>query len=139
MLKRTIKYEDYNGEQASDIVYFNLSKSELVELEVNYQRGFGEHLQAIIDAEDRKALIAEFKQIILMAYGIKSEDGKRFEKSEELSMKFAQTAAYNALFIELATDENAAAIFIQGIVPTDLTDEVEQDKPQMPPPVPITS
>jgi hypothetical protein len=134
MLKRTIKYEDYNGEPASEIVYFNISKAELIELEVSYKVGFQEHLQAIIDSEDRKGLIEEFKTLILMAYGVKSEDGKRFIKSEELRTEFTQTAAYDALFMELATDENAASKFILGVVPKDMTTEmVEQDKPLSPP------
>lgn len=137
MLKRTVKYEDYNGETTSDVVYFNLTKSELVELELSYDRGFGEALQAIIDAKDHKTLIFEFKKILLLSYGIKSEDGKRFIKSDELRLEFSQTAAYNALFMELAMDDNAAADFIKGIMPKDLVEnQFDQDKPQSPPKLP---
>lgn len=136
MLKRTIKYEDFNGEMTSDVVYFNLTESELVELELSYDRGFGETLQAIIDAKDHKTLITEFKKIVLLAYGVKSEDGKRFIKSDELRLEFSQTAAYNAIFMELATNENAAADFINQIMPKKLMAQVEQDKPTSTPSLP---
>lgn len=136
MLKRPITYEDFEGNQQTDIFYFNMSKPELVELELEYEGGFGGFMQRIIDAKDNKALIGEFKRIILMAYGQKSEDGKRFIKSEALSHEFTQTAAYDALFMELATDDGKAAIFIEGIIPQDMLAAVKNDKKNLPPPAP---
>lgn len=139
MLKREITYEDYNGETVTDTFYFNLTKTEIIELEVGYEGGLEAAIQKIIEAKDNKNLIAEFKKIVLAAYGKKSEDGKRFIKSETLREEFAQTAAYDALFMELATSEDAAANFINGIIPKDLV----QDKPQiqtveLPPPPPTS-
>lgn len=141
MLKRTIAYEDYNGNQASEDFYFNLSKSELVELEVSYEHGFGQTLQNIIEAKDQKRLIEEFKKLILLSYGVKSEDGKRFVKTDQLREEFVQTAAYNALFMELATDDTAAANFIQGVIPSDMAQQVAAETQQTqavlaPPPPP---
>lgn len=146
MLKRTINYEDFNGENVSEVVYFNLTKSELIELEVSYNNGFSDSLQSIIEAKDQKSLISEFKKIVLLSYGIKSEDGKRFIKSDKLREEFEQTAAYNSLFMELAINDGAAAAFINGIMPKDLI-VADQDKPdanaaphpasvaQLPPPI----
>lgn len=128
MLKKTINYEDFEGNPISEDFYFNLSKSELIELEVQYDKGLAESLQDIIKANDGKSLIAEFKKIILVSYGKKSEDGKRFIKSEELRTEFTQSLAYDALFMELATDDKAAAAFIQGIVPRDLGEAIEKAK-----------
>jgi len=139
MIKRTIKYEDFNGVSQTEDAYFNLSKSELVEMEVEYDEGFVDHVQAIVDANDRKQLIEQFKSLILKSYGIKSADGRVFEKSDELRHTFSNSAAYTALFMELATDDNAAAEFINGVVPADLRKEQEQDKPVGPPPVPSTA
>lgn len=127
MLKRNISYEDFNGEKVTETFYFNLSKSELVELEYGYSDGFSASLEAIIEAKDNKALIAEFKKLILFAYGQKSVDGKRFIKSDQLREEFEQSAAYSELFMELALDENAAATFINGIVPKDMSKVVEQE------------
>jgi hypothetical protein len=134
MLKRTIMFEDFNGVQSTEVYYFNLSKSELIELEVGYKAGLQAALTKIIEAEDKASLIAEFKKIILLAYGIKSEDGKRFIKSDELRKEFEQTAAYQQLFMELALDESKAAEFINGVLPKDMT--IPQDKPIQPPPLP---
>ena len=120
MLKRSITYEDYNGETVTDDFYFNLSKPELVELEVNIEGGFGRFLQTIIKSENTKALIQEFKKIILMAYGQKTEDGKRFIKNDELREGFSQTEAYSVLFMELATDDKAATAFLTAILPRDM-------------------
>lgn len=121
MLKRDITYEDYDGQTVTETFYFNITKSELVELEVSHKKGFAEAMQDIIKANDNKTLIAEFKKLVLLAHGVKSDDGKRFIKSDESRTEFSQTAAYNALFMEIATDDDAAVEFIQGILPKDMT------------------
>jgi len=123
MLKRPIKFKDFNDQEVTEIHYFNLSKTELVEMEVEHQEGFQARMQKIIASSDRKLLIKEFKEIVLLCYGEKSEDGKRFVKSDEIREAFSHTAAYDQLFIELATDDKAAADFILGVVPKDLADE----------------
>ena len=120
MLKRDITYEDFNGNQVTETFYFNLTKSEIVELEADYDGGLQAAISRIVAAEDTKALIKEFKRIILTAYGQKSEDGKRFIKSDDLRDEFAQTAAYDALFMELATSDSLAADFMTGIIPRDM-------------------
>jgi hypothetical protein len=126
MLKRDITYEDFDGEKVTETFYFNLSKSEIIELEVGYKEGLQEVLQRIIKTEDRKRLVEEFKKIILLSYGVKSDDGKRFVKNEGLREEFSQTAAYDSLFIELATNDESAATFIKGIIPKDFAKEVEK-------------
>lgn len=141
MLKRDITYEDFNGETLTETFYFNLTKTEIIELEVGYKQGLEETIKAIIKAEDNKSLIAEFKKIVLLAYGIKSEDGRRFIKNDQLREEFSQSAAYDALFMELALNQDSAANFIMGIIPRDLS--IDLDKPEPPkmvnvplPPVP---
>lgn len=128
MLKREITYEDFNGETVSEYFYFNLSKTELLELEHEYDRGFAANIEAIVEAKSNKELVAEFKKLILLSYGKKSEDGKRFIKNDELREEFSQTAAFNELFISLATDETAAATFINGIVPKDMAQSIDEAK-----------
>jgi hypothetical protein len=126
MLKRDISYEDFDGEKVTGTFYFNLSKSEIIELEVGYKEGLQETLTRIVKTNDRKRLIEEFKKIILLSYGERSEDGKRFVKNDELREAFSQTAAYDALFIELATDDEAAAVFIRGVIPKDFAQEIDK-------------
>lgn len=126
MLKREIKYENFDGNEVTDTYYFNLTRSEMIELEVGYKDGLEAALRRIIETNDRQKLIAEFKNLVLLSYGVKSDDGKRFIKSDQLREEFTQTPAYDALFMELATNDDAAATFIKGIVPKDFSKEMDK-------------
>lgn len=117
MLKKTITYIDYNGTERKEDFYFNLSKAEIMEMEMGTTGGMVEMINKIVAAQDAPAIIDVFKKMILKAYGEKSADGKRFIKSKELSVAFSQTEAYSQLFMELATDADAASKFVNGIVP----------------------
>ena len=121
MLKKTIKYTDYNGTEREEDFYFNLTKAELMEMEMSTSGGLAEMIQNIVKAQDAPAIIKVFKDLVLKAYGEKSLDGKRFMKVDEngtpLSIAFSQTEAYSNLFMELATNAEAAAEFVNGIVP----------------------
>lgn len=119
MLKKTITYTDYNGVQRTEDFYFNLSKAELLEMETSKNGGLSANIGAIIAAGDQTAIIPIFKEILLKSYGEKSVDGKRFIKNKEITEGFEQTEAYSQLFIELATNEQEAIAFINGIIPQD--------------------
>ena len=117
MLKKTITYNDYNGTERTEDFYFNLTKAEIMEMEMSTTGGLAEMITKIVATKDAPAIIKIFKELILKAYGEKSPDGKRFIKSEEISTAFSQTEAYSQLFMELATDADAASTFVNGIVP----------------------
>lgn len=123
MIKKTMTYVDYNGEERTEDFYFNLTKAELTEMQLSTDGGLQQFLERIVAAKDTRQIIEVFKSLILKAYGEKSPDGKRFIKSKELSEAFSQTEAYSDLFMELATDDKAAAAFINGIVPANLRPE----------------
>lgn len=118
MLKKSITYTDYNGIERTETFYFNLTKAEVMEMEMSTTGGFTEMVEKIVAAKDAPSIIKIFKDLILKAYGEKSLDGKRFIKSEELSTAFSQTEAYSQLFMELSTNDKAASDFINGIMPT---------------------
>ena len=124
MLKKSITYTDLSGETVTEDFYFHLSKADLVEMEMSHKGGMSAFLQRIAKSEDGKAIISEFKNLILGAYGQKSDDGRRFIKSEALREEFMSSEAYSALFFELCTDANAAAEFVNGIVPPNLDQEM---------------
>lgn len=117
MLKITKTYTDYNGNERTEDLYFNLTKAEIAEMEMSTSGGLAEMINRVVAAQDAPAIIKIFKDLILKAYGVKSPDGKRFIKSKELSEEFSQTEVYSDLFMELATDADAAAKFVNGIVP----------------------
>ena len=124
MLKKIITYTDYNGVERTEPFYFNLSKAELMEMELGVTGGMTEMLDKIIAAKDAPSLMKTFKEMIMKSYGIESDDGKRLIKSEELSIAFTQTEAYSVLFMELITDDKAAADFVNGIIPNEIQAEV---------------
>ena len=129
MIKKTINYKDYNQVERTEDFYFNLSKAEVMEMEMSTSGGLAEMITRIVAAQDQPAIIKIFKDLILKAYGEKSPDGKRFIKSDELSIAFSQTEAYSQLFMELATDAEAASAFVNGIVPADMAKQAAKLSP----------
>lgn len=117
MLKKTITYKDYDGNERTEDFYFNLTQAEILEMDLSASGGLEKMIQRIVAEQNGEKIVKIFKDIILKSYGEKSLDGKRFVKNNELTEAFTQTEAYSQLFVELATDSNKAAEFINGIVP----------------------
>ena len=116
MLKKTIKYTDYDGNEREEDFYFNLNKAEVTEMELSKQGGLSEYIKRIVAAQDAPSLVELFKELICKSYGEKSLDGKRFVKSKELTEEFTQTEAYAELFVELASNAEEATKFVNGIM-----------------------
>ena len=127
MIKKNISFTDYNGNQRSEDFSFNLTKAEIAEMELSTVGGLTQMLRGMIAAQDMPAIVKFVKELILKSYGKKSPDGKRFIKSEELSEEFMQTEAYSQLFMELATDADATAKFVNGILPEDVRQQAEAE------------
>lgn len=130
MLKLTRTYLDFNDLSRTEDFYFNLTQAEVTEMELSVDGGLVEMINRIVAAKDGKQIIALFKDIVLRAYGEKSPDGKRFIKTPEIRDAFAQTQAYSDLFMELATDAQKAAEFVNGIVPAQKP--ASSDTPKVP-------
>lgn len=126
MLKKAITYTDYNGNSRTEDFYFHLNKAEIVELEASASGGLSRMLEDMVKSNDGRVLISTFKNIILKAYGKKSDDGRRFIKSNALREEFEQTEAFSELFMELATNAEAAAAFINGILPQNLAEAAKE-------------
>lgn len=132
MLKKTTTYTDFMGNERTEDHYFNLSKSELTKLSLSVNGGLDQMLENMIREQDQAALMKWFDKIILMSYGRRSLDGKRFEKSEEISREFSQTGAYDQIFMELVTGgAEKVAEFIKGVIPADLAAEAAKQQAQM--------
>lgn len=126
MLKKVIKYTDFNGNERNEEFWFHMSEAELAEMQLSVNGGMENLMRQIINTRDTARLIKIFKDLVLNSYGEKSIDGRLFQKSPELSRAFSQTPAYSILFMELATDAEKAAEFLNGIVPSSLKTKVEQ-------------
>lgn len=117
MLVKKIKYVDYKGNEREEDFYFNLSKAEIAEMELSHKGGLSEKIKRIIDEKDNTEIVKLFKDLIIKSYGVVSDDGKRFIKNEQVREEFVQSEAYSELFMELASDADAASNFVNGIIP----------------------
>lgn len=130
MLKKTLTYKNFNGEEVTEDFYFNMTESEISKMQLEVPGGMAAQFQAIIDSKNAPELMKTFEDIILRAYGVKSADGKRFTKSQELRDDFKNSAAYDQLFMTLIRDPKAAAEFAKAILPESLnTKELEKAIP----------
>lgn len=120
MYKKTITYTDYNGDQKTEDFYFNVTKAELMEMEMEKDGGMAEYLTTLVESTNPKEIIAVIKDLIRRSIGKKSEDGRRFIKNQEIVDDFMQTEAYSELFMEFASDAEEAARFVNGIVPNEV-------------------
>jgi len=156
MLKKTITYVNYNDEKVTEDFYFNLTKTEMIELASGSEEGFMESLEkvskmdtrpdvvkaTVTKSEDKWLVVGSLKKLILMAYGEKTADGKQFVKSDASRLAFSQTVAYDILFSELTEDATAGETFLRGVFPKELVSqinfkEIVQQSQDVQPPVEI--
>lgn len=120
MITITETYVDFNGTQRTEDFLFHFSQAELMEMEMSIEGGFSARVQRIINTNSRPELLKIMKEFVLDAYGIKSEDGRRFRKNADIRQSFVECPAYSKIFMRLATDAKAAADFINGVTPDDM-------------------
>lgn len=123
MYKMTETYKDYDGNERTEDFYFHVTKAEIMEMDFIEEGGLQRTIERIMATQDRKALLDMFKRIVILAYGEKSSDGRRFMKDEQIKRNFTETEAYSNIFMKLATDSQAAGDFINNIIPDDMKEE----------------
>lgn len=116
MLTKKIKFEDWDGNPREETWYFNLSEAEITEWELSESGGLSKMIERISETQDVPALIALYKDLILRTVGKKDADGRRFRKSDEIRQEFMETGAYSSLYMELATEADAGAKFVNGLI-----------------------
>jgi hypothetical protein len=131
MIKKTMTYTDFNGVERTEDFYFNLTKAEVLKMEMGVKGGFAEQIKRIVATQDQPAIIEVFEDLIQKSYGVKTPDGRGFVKRPEDLEAFISTQAYSDLYMELATDDKKAAEFVNGIVPPDLNQENNADHPAL--------
>ena len=123
MLKKTISYTDYDGNQRTEDFYFNLSKAEITEMELSMEGGMRAYIQRIIAAKSQLELVKLFKDVVLKSYGKKSADGRLFMKNDAIRAEFEAHPAYSMIYMDLETDEAKASAFVNGIMPADMPNQ----------------
>lgn len=125
MLKKSITYKNFNGEEETEVFYFHIGQAALIEMQFSHPEGMGEYMQQVMEEGDRGKIYHVIKQFVDSSIGIKSPDGKRFITNDMARENFMSTPAYDALIMELCTNEEKAAEFINGVVPQGLVEEVQ--------------
>lgn len=125
MLKKTVTYSDYNGVERTETFYFHYTEAEILDMEMSTEGGFAERIQKIIDAKDQVSLMKLIKTFVTDAYGVKSEDGKRFIKNDKVKTEFLESPAYSKIWMELVMDDEVAADFVNNVIPPDMKGTLE--------------
>lgn len=128
MIIKNIECEDFRGNKYTEEAAFHLTEPELADMTYSKEGGLDKYVEKIAKEEDQQKIIELLKELILKSYGKISEDGKRFVKTEEAAKEFAQTNAYNTLFMEFATDAEKASEFVNGIVPKSMLNSVSNEE-----------
>lgn len=126
MLKKTITYTDYNGKTRTEDFWFHLTEAELTMYNMSHDGGMEARLKRIISTEKASEIMEVFEDILKRSYGVKSDDGRRFIKNDEVYNEFRETEAYSKIFMELCTNAKAAAEFAEGIMPRELAEEAKK-------------
>lgn len=126
MLKKTITYEDFDGEMRKEDFYFNLTEQEIMDANLGIEGGYDKLIDTIIQTKDTKKLAELFKSLILASYGVKSQDGRKFIKNAEVVEDFAATQAFSDLYMLLATDADEAIKFFKGIMPKKIASNADK-------------
>lgn len=134
MLSKTINYEDYNGVQRTETAWFNLNKTELLKMAMDLPDGTlpedpanaDNNLLAaqLFEKLGNKGIFEFMETLVLKAYGVKSEDGRRFVKTPAMAEEFSQTPAFDAIMMEFMTNQEAAAEFVNGVIPANVVDQM---------------
>jgi hypothetical protein len=129
VIKKTIKYTDFNDQERSEDFYFHLSKADLIELQAKYRGGLEGFLTRIVASQDTEEIYGFLTEIVLKSYGKRSDDGSSFRKSAQLRDEFRSSEAFSELMMSFFTDVKNATEFINGIVPKDLVVNMRQASP----------
>lgn len=124
MIKKTVTYTDFDDIERTEDHYFHLSQAETLQMQLGKEGGLARKLEMIVATKDQPKIIEFFADFVLKAYGQKSDDGRRFMKTDKIREEFSQTEAYSVIFMELATKADAAAAFVEGVLPKQLEDHL---------------
>ena len=130
MIKKTVTYKDFDGNERTEDFYFHLTEQELTEWELSVDGGLSGVLTRIVNSSDNKTMIEIFKSLLVKSYGEKTPDGRGFIKNDTVLNNFIYTQAFSDLYMELATDDKKAAEFVNGIMPAGIIEKAEQARKQ---------
>lgn len=127
MIKKTVTFKDFDGNDRTEDFYFHLTEQELTEWEFSIDGGLSGVLRRITQSTDLTKYVEIFKDLLIRSYGVKTPDGRGFIKSKEVLDNFIYTQAFSDIYMELATDDKAASEFVNGIIPESLRERANAE------------
>lgn len=137
MIKKTVTYFDYDNNERTETLYFNLNQNELIAMAMDIPEDVSSVVSTdpnqfdkeavatgLVEKMGQKGVMGFVKDLLLKSYGIKSDDGRRFIKSATISEEFSQTVAFDTVFMELMADDKAAADFVNGVIPANVIEKM---------------
>lgn len=137
MIKKTVTYFDYDNNERTETLYFNLNQNELIEVALDIPDDVSETVgndptkfdkdavaNGLVEKMGQKGIMGFVKDLLIKSYGIKSEDGRRFIKTPAMAEEFSQTVAFDTIFMELMSDDKAAADFVNGVIPANVIEKM---------------
>lgn len=126
MLKKRITYTNFEDEEVTETFYFNLTKADLMEMEVSKRGGLNGYIERIQETNDAGLVFEELKSLMSRSVGRLAPDGRGFSRSQQIRDEFMNSEAFSNFILEMLTDPQLAAEFIQGLIPKNIESEVDR-------------
>lgn len=123
MFKYDCKYENFDGKEVTETLYFHFSSQELIRMGSENNGSLLERLERIVNTKNDRSALVELADIVLLAYGKRSQDGNRFYKNDEVREDFKASPAYDEVYMRLFLDPEFSEKFMSGILPKDIDKE----------------
>ena len=131
MIKKTITYEDFNGEKRTKDFYFHMNQVEFAKLNGEVPGGLEKRIQDIIANQDQDAMLRLVDLLVSRSYGERDDEDGGFTKigknGRPLYEKFVNTSAYDNLIIELIQGEKNIVTFLSGIMPKEVQARMDEE------------
>jgi hypothetical protein len=127
VLKKTVKYVDFDGKEQKETLYFNLTEAEVLRLDLEFEGGLEQHINNLNEKTRPNEILELFEKVLQMSHGEKSEDGRHFIKSDEKRELFSQSAAYSSLFVQLVQDVDEATAFFNALLSRTTVESKKQE------------
>lgn len=130
MIKKTLTYHDFDGEEHTKDFYFSMNQTEFGLMNNKIPGGLENYLKRVQEDKDSAKLLDLLTMFITESYGERSDDGalffKKDPKGRKLGEAFLMTEACDNLLTELLENENRIAAFLTGMLPTNIRGKVEE-------------
>lgn len=120
MVRREIKFTDFNGKSQTEVGYFNINKAELGKLQMRHNGTYLDYLKLLSERKKVEEMYNFVYELILDSYGEKDPEGRKFIKTPEMRTDFEQSLAFSEMIVDLVSNPDDLANFVKGIMPPDL-------------------